>query len=1396
MVAEFKTIPDRDAYAVIRGFRYQVQLTVRAWVQLPDDELLELEAGEDIDWVKLVNKPRAEVERLLGQAKFRTRPLRLRSPEAVMSVFHFYKHRQNNPGAKLRFRYITNAALTSDKRTVHPSGLSAVELWEALRIGQGEEAEQSDAIEFIRLQIVSTTKPIKVESGEWRDFKKFVESAHPEALLEFIERFEWALGNSDPKDQSAEIKALLQTRDEVNSSVAAEVALEHLSNLVIEKLSTRDLKQLTAPECHNALIACKTMAQDATCLGLSSLVERFERTATRMELTFEQVERAGAVGLAQFGTEATEIRFGAPDLLVESPALVEPHACRAVLVSVLENSLRTGNWVALVGDSGIGKSQLVRLVRERFSECLWLNLRDMPGPKQGPAIEQVLRLISKTRVPYRSRDWYLSAVSSLPPASLIVLDDLEAGSGGLFTSRLALLARACKKHGRFLISASALPPPSYLSEALRDVLEVKCVPTYTDEDLRELLKKHGAPDGLVVDHFINMIHTVTRRHPQLVSALIRFMQRRKWRYNIDTVVPLLDGSYADDLRLQIQRTLTQTTTGDVRQLLYRLNIIGPRFTEREAAEVARINPAVRGVTEKLAELAGVWVQVLGQQQYSVSPLVTQLGSNNLAESVKRATHVYAAGAIICKKSLNQVDALSAITHLVQAKSFNRAAILLLQALNSLLYAEETVEDGGLLLVWMNMPLPQEMKFELRLFLRGVQTAAAGRYGLDYSKSLEDLEVLLEMSTPRHALGVFIASSTAAIHLARSDPKRAGKLLLRAMGAKPHLPAAAIPIVDAAPSLVGLFWLLATGMKTADEVAQWFSTVEQLPNEQQKQLWNALNGPEGALVMLDGLWGSEQKKPATEQNWGLLLDRIREFATRADAMGGQILWAFCRRAELAIQIVHLQQFNEAEVLLSQTLALIHNDPALVFIIAEGAGVWWADVERWDLASHFLARAVHTNCRRFPSMYLRALLSRAWAESKQGRTDPDALTSAVTFAREDATIGELDLIVALSEQAVSLWTHDDRRGAFILWEEVVERLLSHSEHSTPWMQLYALIANNSSFFGTVTKDGGVSPNVFTPESGMFLRQWPNLSTMYSESTMWMLPGAMTWFADALGEVTKAGTWALKTVEIAESVSSDPTRRFFLLYAVPTAIREGRYIDAIQYALDATVSTTRPPPTQVTQALNTIDLRSSEVERSRPTREPKRAELEAAQLALLPAYLDIIRVWHTNEIAGANAADSVIEKCEAIAETACDPELWKRAAVVIRQVFQRRISEEQISAEASKYVGEHGSFHLILLYFGSGIGSSPEYAFRAQMASVAWVQGCFQNFTALSNQVVARAVNSSWQSVIEKEGYRFQRPRDALILLREAAGSDSLRETLRIVAQSLGASLSERDRSWLYS
>jgi hypothetical protein len=45
----FKEIKNRDAWSTLRGFVYQVDTTIIRWIELNDNQILELEKGEDIE---------------------------------------------------------------------------------------------------------------------------------------------------------------------------------------------------------------------------------------------------------------------------------------------------------------------------------------------------------------------------------------------------------------------------------------------------------------------------------------------------------------------------------------------------------------------------------------------------------------------------------------------------------------------------------------------------------------------------------------------------------------------------------------------------------------------------------------------------------------------------------------------------------------------------------------------------------------------------------------------------------------------------------------------------------------------------------------------------------------------------------------------------------------------------------------------------------------------------------------------------------------------------------------------------------------------------------------------------------------------------------------------------
>ena len=167
----FLTERDRDAWAVIRGFVYQVDLTITRWLALKPGQTLELECGEDIDLIShSLTVPSEEQMRLLEQVKHRTRPVTLRAPSAVASLACALEHRNANPQLHLEFQYTTNAQITVERVSlIKPTGPALV-MWEELRRGILSAAVQPRYLSHIRAILATIECPKGLNNMTWTAF--------------------------------------------------------------------------------------------------------------------------------------------------------------------------------------------------------------------------------------------------------------------------------------------------------------------------------------------------------------------------------------------------------------------------------------------------------------------------------------------------------------------------------------------------------------------------------------------------------------------------------------------------------------------------------------------------------------------------------------------------------------------------------------------------------------------------------------------------------------------------------------------------------------------------------------------------------------------------------------------------------------------------------------------------------------------------------------------------------------------------------------------------------------------------------------------------------------------------------------------------------------------------
>lgn len=89
----FEEIKNRDAWSTIRGYVYQVDLTISRWLDLKDNQILELERGEDIDIINSdISKTR--ISRELEQIKYREATISLNQDLVFDLILNFYTHKK------------------------------------------------------------------------------------------------------------------------------------------------------------------------------------------------------------------------------------------------------------------------------------------------------------------------------------------------------------------------------------------------------------------------------------------------------------------------------------------------------------------------------------------------------------------------------------------------------------------------------------------------------------------------------------------------------------------------------------------------------------------------------------------------------------------------------------------------------------------------------------------------------------------------------------------------------------------------------------------------------------------------------------------------------------------------------------------------------------------------------------------------------------------------------------------------------------------------------------------------------------------------------------------------------------------------------------------------------
>lgn len=405
---------DRDAYATIRGFVYQVDLTIQRWLDLCAGEALELERGEDIDRLSsgLLGGGPDGWERLMEQVKRRDGPITLRSGSVRSALSNFYEHYRLNLDLNLRFRFTTNAPPGRERQSSLAGRERGIEVWQRIAASGEEPANQESLVAALRELLLRARKPDDIRTESWDAWQAFVEDSSTEEFLAFLRRVEIATRTADSASLRQVIEERLLRDGHANNADHASQLYKALFASVFARLSERGLKRLTRDDLEAEVVGTGPGSIDRALLAKLDVFRAFvEERLSRVEEGLDDV-RAEVGGVrAEVGTLAIEVAsrrapigahagdtrsfqltanyFGAE---LDSGSTFN-HA-RALIgrAEVLDDALTkaraalsssSGGIVVIGGTGGVGKSRVMiaiaeQLESERAAEVRWVRDRTTP----------------------------------------------------------------------------------------------------------------------------------------------------------------------------------------------------------------------------------------------------------------------------------------------------------------------------------------------------------------------------------------------------------------------------------------------------------------------------------------------------------------------------------------------------------------------------------------------------------------------------------------------------------------------------------------------------------------------------------------------------------------------------------------------------------------------------------------------------------------------------------------------------------------------------------------------------------------------------------------------------------------------------------------------------------
>ena len=611
--------PKRQATDSLRGYRYQILHSVKAWLDLAENEILYLEGVEDFDIV-------SDDAATLVQIKDTQHNITLKSPEVINAINHYWESRIKHPDLTVKFRFLTRSKIGKEQSNLFEKNQKGLQLWSCC---SGDEEAIIKISKFLRT--------LEKASDEVKDF---LEQANlQEIYKQLIKPITWETGSEDADsvEKSITDKLVLHGNQypiripPPNAKKVLEYLLEEALRVATQK-GNRELTQVNFLEIFYEKVT-------------ENVPKWYLQRLQMLETQTTAFDAANTASISGSSDVTIQYQFPIQDAI---PPLYRDVFQRTDLLTSIQAKLQSEGIVVIQGGVDKGKTTLAQLTANDIdTDWFWLKFTNKDA-------SQVVQDLQQLDI----------AISNRSSQVNVVFDDLNLQPQELqkYEGDLCVVVRRILERGaKLLITSQYKPPNNFIRNLGLSSSVVVPVSNFTIPEIEQFATEMGCPPEDAKD-LAELFQLPTKRHPRLVHALFTQLRKKDWKRQ-DIIESIFQGSSTMAKELEDARQLLAALSEDQREFLYRLRLIITEFRKDCALNIGEIPKPISHPGYTFSQLVGPWIDQVSENYYTISPLLTDAAKEIWSNEKKiKDLHAHIANAILKTKNLTATEAWAVFTH--------------------------------------------------------------------------------------------------------------------------------------------------------------------------------------------------------------------------------------------------------------------------------------------------------------------------------------------------------------------------------------------------------------------------------------------------------------------------------------------------------------------------------------------------------------------------------------------------------------------------------------------------------------------------------------------------------------------------------------------------------------